>query len=255
MNWNTRSIDVKSGQNKTIQITNTIRQLIYTLLIEYLKLLSSKLPTHYFYSCHPTSYALLHNIGLEVMRQTFCHTVEKRQSQKLIGQNGVFTKGDISKYQLVALYPGTIYLPMEPLLFISIANKYLLRCYDGIYVDGKNRGLSKYIYKSCAYRDKIGNYLCADLSWLSDSPVNPLNIGQYINNQSETLDANVEYYELNLSLGDLTLEMRRLLPYVYWNSIYYTDKISKFRTVCLVATRNILSGEELYSNYITVLKS
>lgn len=33
-----------------------------------------------------------------------------------------------------------MYLPFEPLLFVSIANSYILKCLDGIFVDGKNTG-------------------------------------------------------------------------------------------------------------------
>lgn len=40
----------------------------------------------------------------------------------------------------MCLYPGTVYQPFEPLLFVSIANSYILKCFDGIFVDGKKTG-------------------------------------------------------------------------------------------------------------------
>jgi len=39
-------------------------------------------------------------------------------------------------------------------------------------------------YRSCAGRDKVnGEYQC-DVTWLTEKPVNPLAIGQFVNNQS-----------------------------------------------------------------------
>ena len=81
-------------------------------------------------------------------------------------------------------FEGTIYQVTEPLLLPSIANSFIFRCIDGLHVDGKDRGLSKSVYKSCVYRDAYGFYPAADLSWLTLNPCNPLSIGQYVNNQS-----------------------------------------------------------------------
>ena len=45
---------------------------------------------------------------------------------------GVFlTYGSVSTGQIVALYPGTIYQPNQPLFFQSLNNSYILRCHDG----------------------------------------------------------------------------------------------------------------------------
>ena len=38
--------------------------------------------------------------------------------------------------------------------------------------------------RSCAGRDKIGPHDIADTSWLTDYVLNPLNVGQIINNSS-----------------------------------------------------------------------
>ena len=45
------------------------------------------------------------------------------------------------------LNTGTVYLPFDPILLQSINNEFILRCIDGIHIDGKHRGLSKIIYK------------------------------------------------------------------------------------------------------------
>ena len=67
-----------------------------------------------------------------------------------IAGNGVFLKrGRVKRHKLVALYPGTVYYPGEPVFFQSLKNHVMLECLDGIYIDGKHLGLSKSIYKSC----------------------------------------------------------------------------------------------------------
>ena len=82
------------------------------------------------------------------------------------GGRGVFvTTGTVRKGQLVALYPGTqttptrylvsyvirpigtVYFPGDPILIQSLCNSYILRCIDGIHIDGKNTGLSRLIYR------------------------------------------------------------------------------------------------------------
>lgn len=101
---------------------------------------------------------------------------------------------------------------MEPLLLPSIANTFIFRCIDGMHIDGKDRGISRSIYKwslfilhrsysilifilvlfrSCVYRDLRWPFFPADLSWLKKVGnrdayrlANPLNCGQYVNNAS-----------------------------------------------------------------------
>ena len=61
---------------------------------------------------------------------------------------GVFvTDGVVRSGQIVALYPGTLYHPGERLLIQSIRNPFILRCSDGVMVDGRDTGLSRSIYK------------------------------------------------------------------------------------------------------------
>ena len=57
------------------------------------------------------------------------------------------SKGSVEKGQMVALYPGTLYFPGEPMLIASFGNQYILRCSDGMLVDGKHTGVSKCIFK------------------------------------------------------------------------------------------------------------
>lgn len=39
-------------------------------------------------------------------------------------------------------------------------------------------------FRSCAYRDTVSERLSCDVSWLSTNPINPLSIGQFVNNQT-----------------------------------------------------------------------
>ena len=39
-------------------------------------------------------------------------------------------------------------------------------------------------HRSCAYRDVVGQTLSCDLTWLSTNPINPLCVGQFVNNHT-----------------------------------------------------------------------
>ncbi|KAK3844892.1 MAG: hypothetical protein J3R72DRAFT_58327 [Linnemannia gamsii] len=70
---------------------------------------------------------------------------------------------------IVALYPGTLYQPGEAIFFNSLQNRYILKCNDGIFVDGKPTGLSGYIYRSANGRDNFpGCVPTADTTWMVD---------------------------------------------------------------------------------------
>uniref|UniRef100_A0A8C4R260 SET domain-containing protein n=1 Tax=Eptatretus burgeri TaxID=7764 RepID=A0A8C4R260_EPTBU len=61
---------------------------------------------------------------------------------------GVFVKaGRVRQGEVVCMYAGTVYEPGEPVLLQSLGNRYLLRCIDGLLIDGKAKGLSRLIYR------------------------------------------------------------------------------------------------------------
>lgn len=66
------------------------------------------------------------------------------------GNNPFFCRSNISFYYfnnvLCIIFTGTIY-NLEPILLASIHNSYIFRCSDGLYIDGKSKGLSGRIYK------------------------------------------------------------------------------------------------------------
>ncbi|KAG9070698.1 SET domain-containing protein 9 [Linnemannia hyalina] len=68
---------------------------------------------------------------------------------------------------IVALYPGTLYHPGEAIFFNSLQNRYILKCEDGIFVDGKPTGLSGSIFRSANGRDNFpGCVPTADITWM-----------------------------------------------------------------------------------------
>ncbi|KAF9968613.1 hypothetical protein BGZ70_001349 [Mortierella alpina] len=72
---------------------------------------------------------------------------------------------------IVAMYPGTLYRPGEAIFFNSIQNRYILKCNDGVYIDGKAKGLSGSIYRSIDKRDNYpGTVPSADTTWMIDWP-------------------------------------------------------------------------------------
>lgn len=83
---------------------------------------------------------------------------------------GVYLHGSTQKKgSIVCFYPGTLYMPSEPILFVSIANQYILKCVDGIYVDGKPKGLSKRVYRSLYRRENWpGAIQISDWTWMSE---------------------------------------------------------------------------------------
>ncbi|XP_051898332.1 SET domain-containing protein 9 isoform X2 [Pristis pectinata] len=96
---------------------------------------------------------------------------------------GVFVStGKVPKGTVVCMYPGTVYQQYEPIFFQSICNPFIFRCIDGVLIDGNDKGISKVIYRSCSGRDRLGPYKTSDLTWLTETPVNPLGVGQYVNN-------------------------------------------------------------------------
>lgn len=84
----------------------------------------------------------------EILKEHLGFCIRKLPSKIKGGGSGVkVTDGMIPAGHLAALYPGTIYRPDEPLFFQSIGNPFILKCVDGVYVDGNHRNISKYIYK------------------------------------------------------------------------------------------------------------
>lgn len=48
-------------------------------------------------------------------------------------------------------------MPSEPLLFASLRNRYILKCVDGVYVDGKNTG--KYLLLACLCNASVSDII------------------------------------------------------------------------------------------------
>ncbi|KAF4108475.1 SET domain-containing protein 9 [Onychostoma macrolepis] len=184
-----------------------------------------------------------------VMLNTLGFGVARRRSSLQFAGNGVFvTQGRAPKGTIVAMYPGTIYQADEPIFFQSIRNPFVFRCIDGVLIDGNDRAISKTVYRSCSGRDRLGPFLLSDCSWLTSDPVNPLAVGQYVNNCSNEKAANVCYQEYDVPDG-FPLELRQFLP----NVKYRADTQRPLRCVVLVSLRDINCGEELFSNYYTIV--
>ncbi|XP_043919729.1 SET domain-containing protein 9 isoform X2 [Protopterus annectens] len=134
-------------------------------------------------------------------------------SLKSAGTGVFIIKGSVQKGAVVSMYPGTVYQQHEPVLFQSIGNPFIFRCIDGVLIDGNDRGVSKIIYRSCSGRDRLGPCKLSDDTWLSPFPVNPLAVGQYVNNCSNEREANVCYQEFDVP-AHFPLHFRQYLPNV-----------------------------------------
>ncbi|KAK3909899.1 SET domain-containing protein 9 [Frankliniella fusca] len=186
--------------------------------------------------------------GEAVMLNTLGYSVQRCKSYiQDAGTGVVVTAGSAQRGDFIAFYPGTLYRRFEPLFLPSIGNHFIIRCVDGIHVDGNDRFLSKTIFRSCVNRDSFGHYHAADISWMSHNPSVPWNVGQYVNNGSDQYPANVAYQELDLR--DFPPELDYLLPNIWFSG----SRGRHLRTVVLVATRDIHKGDEIYSNYVTLV--
>eukprot|EP00794_Sanderia_malayensis_P008146 gene8146-9017_t len=193
------------------------------------------------------------------IKDVFGFEIERKESNIKNAGYGVFvTSGCIPANHIAALYPGTVYYPSDPLLLQSIANPYILRCLDGLMIDGNSRGISKYIFRSCAGRDMIGPYQSCDISWLTDIHRNPLAIGQYVNNQTLSLPANVVYQEVDIPVS-FPLHLRKYLPNIFYQNQWLDKDVEAdgkemqllIRIVVLMSLRCIEKDEELLSAYFT----
>ncbi|KAF6127102.1 SET domain containing 9 [Phyllostomus discolor] len=159
-----------------------------------------------------------------------------------------FFQGNVSRGCLNLGKQGTVYQKYEPIFFQSIGNPFIFRCLDGILIDGNNRGISRVVYRSCTGRDRLGPLQTSDCTWLTADAQNPLAVGQYVNNCSNERAANVCYQELDVPTA-FPVELKQYLP----NVAYGCGQPSPLRCVVLVALRDIGQGEELLSNYYTVV--
>uniref|UniRef100_A0A8C6WIY8 SET domain containing 9 n=1 Tax=Neogobius melanostomus TaxID=47308 RepID=A0A8C6WIY8_9GOBI len=186
----------------------------------------------------------------EAMLRSLGFCIERKPSTLPFAGTGVFvSKGVVPKGATVAMYPGTVYQAYEPILLQSISNPFVFRCIDGVLVDGNDKGISKMVFRSCSGRDRLGPLLTSDTSWLTTNPLNPLAVGQYVNNCSNDKSANVCYQEYDVP-STFPLELRQYLP----NVNYSLDTFQRpLRCVILVSLREIAAGEELFSNYYTII--
>ncbi|KAK7121034.1 hypothetical protein R3I94_020869 [Phoxinus phoxinus] len=190
-----------------------------------------------------------HDAPCTVMLNTLGFVTERKCSSLQLAGTGVFvTRGRAQKGSIVAMYPGTIYQADEPIFFQSIRNPFVFRCIDGVLIDGNDKAMSKIVFRSCSGRDRLGPFSLSDSSWLTPHPVNPLAVGQYVNNCSNEKAANVCYQEFDVPDG-FPLELRQFLP----NVKYRADTQRRLRCVVLVSLRDINRGEELFSNYYTLV--
>ncbi|XP_071887809.1 SET domain-containing protein 9 isoform X3 [Anas platyrhynchos] len=185
----------------------------------------------------------------EVLFQALGFGLARRHSSLPAAGTGVFlSRGGARRGAVVAMYPGTVYRKHEPIFFQSLGNPFIFRCIDGVLIDGNDKGLSRAVYRSCSRRDQLGPFQMSDVSWLTAAPQNPLAVGQYVNNCSYEKAANVCYQEFDVP-SCFPVELKQYLP----NIVYSHDIQSPLRCVVLVTLRDIKQGEELFSNYYTVI--
>ncbi|XP_038026920.2 SET domain-containing protein 9 isoform X2 [Anas platyrhynchos] len=182
----------------------------------------------------------------EVLFQALGFGLARRHSSLPAAGTGVFlSRGGARRGAVVAMYPGD---RETRGLLAGEGTSVETRCIDGVLIDGNDKGLSRAVYRSCSRRDQLGPFQMSDVSWLTAAPQNPLAVGQYVNNCSYEKAANVCYQEFDVP-SCFPVELKQYLP----NIVYSHDIQSPLRCVVLVTLRDIKQGEELFSNYYTVI--
>ncbi|CAO3628499.1 unnamed protein product [Cunninghamella blakesleeana] len=153
--WQALKLAIKSLKTPP----KTISQQQQPLLKKYQTPDSSSVKTLFQY-LHKNPSTFYRDIGFKVYKKP--STIPKAGM-------GVYLEGECQAGQIVCLYPGTVYLPYEPLLFVSISNKYILKCFDGTFIDGKINGLSGRVYSSIYHRENyFGSLEISDITWMTD---------------------------------------------------------------------------------------
>lgn len=95
---------------------------------------------------------------------------------------------------------------------------------------------------------------CCDMSWMTSDAINPLNVGQFVNNENPDNPHSVIYQECTLRIPEvfkfLHPELWQFLPNVWYNP---SNNELGIRIIPLVAVRDIVADEELFSAYFTVV--
>ena len=114
---------------------------------------------------------------------------------------------------------------------------------------------------------QVGMVKIADTSWLTPMPVNPLNVGQIVNNANKENAANVRYQEEDIP-ESFPIMLKKFIPNVNYGNeskertrLVYLQVTSTINSVAewqmlqviLQAIRDIKKGEELFSSYFTVI--
>ncbi|XP_068227037.1 SET domain-containing protein 9-like isoform X2 [Palaemon carinicauda] len=259
------AFNLKERTVRSVKADNMDKIISDECLLDQLTTLTASLRGTLFHvmECPPGQREMAHRKALKVMEDVFGFHVIRAPS--VVGGTGVIVVGPsnskgsvravVKKGQVVGLYPGVIYLPMQPIFFQSIGNPFIFRCADGILIDGHDRRISKSLFRSCVNRDRVGTFTIADTSWLTEYPLNPLNVGQYVNNQSKGYPSNVAYQELTVDGRHIPLQERCFIPNLWYSppeGVPVGD--IPVRLVALVATRDIGCGEELFSDYFTIIR-
>ena len=108
--------------------------------------------------------------------------------------------------------------------------------------DGRDRGLSALIFRSCARKDmEMGGPV--DCHWLIDHQLSPLplGLGQYVNDCRGThTSSNVAYCEIAVPWTAEWLSLRHLLPFVYWSAdMLQGDSPTMLHVTALVSRRKV----------------
>ena len=84
----------------------------------------------------------------------------------------------------------------------------------------------------------------------SDVIVNPLNVGQIVNNCNKDFTSNVAYHEIDITVDNFNVRLRPFFPNVNYGG--NSDDLN-VRIIPLIATKDIEQGEELFSTYFTIM--
>ena len=155
---------------------------------------------------------------------------------------GVYIKGACVANTVVAIYPGVTFqaedLPSMHKMILP-GNEYVMMRRDGILIDGRPDGNSKRLFEMAKMRDRAAG--CPALIENGE-----LSCGHKVNHPPAGAVPNVHVHPFDLKKGEYP-ELQPHVPVVGFRPSAEGEPVKQ--TVVLIASRDLVDGEELLLNY------
>jgi hypothetical protein len=213
--------------------------------------------------------------GVQIRRKSIAHPggfrlrIERSSVEHADAGFGVVVEGVVQPGTVVALYPGTIYFPVDPLgdgrpfaeaMKEQLQNSYLIRRYDDLIIDGRDWHLRALKLKAQSKAlSEAGVMLASDVQHAASLRAgdvalakyrNPFAIANFINHPPKGQSANVLQWSYTFK-ESFPEHLQRYIPNEYYRQpglLERLDWASLMPSMVCIATR-VIADEELFMNY------